>query len=88
MPTPPRRRRADPLGLWFYGLAILGLARAWLYLVRDGGDAGAVGWAWLAGSLLLACLGLGLAWRSRVQARMHAAPPARPGSPERRPPQA
>jgi len=61
---PPRTRRPDPLGLWLCGLAILGLARAWLYLVRDAGAAGAVGWAWLGGSLLLAAFGAALLVRS------------------------
>ncbi|MBB1472640.1 hypothetical protein H5368_06325 [Luteimonas sp. MC1782] len=68
MAGPAHRRRIDPLGLWFCGLAVLGLARAWLYLVRDGGTAGAVGWAWLAGSLLLAGIGLGLACRGLARA--------------------
>ncbi|MGY1459530.1 MULTISPECIES: hypothetical protein [unclassified Luteimonas] len=61
-PTGPtkaaRGRRFDPLGLWLCGLGALGLARAWLYLVRDGGTAGPVGWIWLGGSVLLACIGL------------------------------
>ena len=61
---PHRTPRADPLGLWLCGMAVLGLARAWLYLVRDAGAAGAVGWAWLVGSLLLAALGAGLLLRS------------------------
>lgn len=51
-------RRLDPLGLWLCGLAALGLARAWLYLVRDAGGAGAVGWIWLGGALLLGVTGL------------------------------
>ncbi len=50
-------RRFDPLGLWLCGLSMLGLARAWLYLVRDAGEAGAIGWIWLGGSLLLAATG-------------------------------
>ena len=57
---PARGRHLDPLGLWFCGLGALGLARAWLYLVRDGGTAGAVGWIWLGGSVMLACAGLAL----------------------------
>lgn len=57
--TPPRRR-FDPLGLWLCGLAALGLARAWLYLVRDAGSAGAVGWIWFVGALLLGATGLAL----------------------------
>lgn len=66
VPAPPRAvRRADPLGLWLCALAILGLARAWLYLVRDAGAAGAVGWLWLAGSLLFAVLGAGLLIRGK-----------------------
>ncbi|MGY0650534.1 hypothetical protein ACW7GZ_01490 [Luteimonas sp. A537] len=55
--APPPRRRLDPLGLWLCGLAILGLARTWMYLVRDGGAAGAVGWIWFGGSLLMAVIG-------------------------------
>ncbi|MBJ7574820.1 hypothetical protein [Luteimonas sp. MC1828] len=79
MAAPARRRRVDPLGLWFCSLAALGLARAWLYLVRDGGDAGAVGWAWLGGSLLLACLGVGIVLRGLRRPR----PDARPQLPPR-----
>ncbi|MEN1956357.1 hypothetical protein [Luteimonas changyuni] len=56
--APSPRRRLDPLGLWLCGLAILGLARTWMYLVRDGGAADAVGWIWLAGSLLMAGIGI------------------------------
>src|SRR5690554_7342 len=72
---PPRGRRPDPLGLWLCGLAVLGLARAWLYLVRDAGLAGPVGWIWLGGSIVFACLGLrllvgrGRAWSSRCRNR-------------------
>ena len=61
--TRARGRRLDPLGLWLCGLAALGLARAWLYLVRDAGGAGAVGWVWLGGSLLMAAAGLALLLR-------------------------
>ncbi|MBJ6983663.1 hypothetical protein [Luteimonas sp. MC1750] len=57
------RRRLDPLGLWLCGLAALGLARAWLYLVRDAGSAGAVGWIWFGGALLLGATGLALLMR-------------------------
>ena len=64
----PDRRRLDPLGLWFCGLAGLGLARAWLYLVRDAGSAGAVGWIWLGASLLLGAVGAVLLLR-RLAAR-------------------
>ena len=64
-----RPRRFDPLGLWLCGLAMLGLARAWLFLVRDAGSAGAIGWIWLWGSVLLAAVGLGLLLRGLVQAR-------------------
>ena len=72
-PTPPAgRRRADPLGLWLCGLAALGLARAWLYLVRDAGAAGAVGWIWFGGSVLLGVAGLVLLLRG-----------LRPGRPDR-----
>jgi len=63
----PARRGADPLGLWFWALAVLGLARAWLILVRDGDTAGVVGWAWLGGSLLLALLGGVLVARSLLR---------------------
>ena len=63
MKRPAHTRRFDPLGLWFCGLAALGLARAWLYLVRDAGSAGTVGWIWLGGSLLLAAAGAGLVLR-------------------------
>jgi hypothetical protein len=65
---PARRRGADPLGLWLCGLAVLGLARAWLYLVRDGATADPVGWTWLGGSLLLALLGSILVLRSLLGA--------------------
>ena len=72
-PTPSAaRRRADPLGLWLCGLAALGLARAWLYLVRDAGAAGAVGWIWFGGSVLLGVAGLVLLLRG-----------LRPGRPDR-----
>src|SRR5690606_5040816 len=47
--------------------AVLGLARAWLILVRDGDTAGVVGWAWLGGSLLLALLGGVLVARSLLR---------------------
>ena len=58
-PGPRRaRRRVDPLGLWLCGMAGLGMARAWLYLVRDAGAAGAVGWIWFGGSWLLGAAGL------------------------------
>lgn len=63
-----RMRRVDPLGLWLCGLAVLGLTRAWLYLVRDAGTAGAVGWIWLWGSVLLAGIGLALLVRGLVRA--------------------
>lgn len=56
-------QRIDPLGLWLCGLAILGLARSWMYLVRDAGAAGAVGWIWFGGSLLMAAIGVGLLLR-------------------------
>lgn len=59
--------RLDPLGLWLCGLALLGLARSWMYLVRDGGAAGAVGWIWLGGSLLMAATGAGLLLRSLLR---------------------
>ena len=63
-PTPSTgRRRADPLGLWLCCLAALGLARAWLYLVRDAGAAGAVGWIWFVGSMLMGVAGLVLLLR-------------------------
>jgi hypothetical protein len=58
---PPRR--VDPLGLWLCALAVLGLARSWLYLVRDAASAGAIGWIWLAGSALMAGIGAALLWR-------------------------
>jgi hypothetical protein len=61
--THARGRRIDPLGLWLCGLAAIGLARAWLYLVRDAGSAGTVGWIWLGGSLLMAVTGLALLLR-------------------------
>ena len=60
-------RRFDPIGLWLCGLAVLGLARAWLYLVRDAGAAGPVGWIWLWGSVLLAAIGLVLLVRGLVR---------------------
>ena len=56
-------RRLDPLGAWLCAMGALGLARAWLYLVRDGSTADPVGWIWLGGSTLLACGGLALLWR-------------------------
>ena len=55
--TPVAARRPDPLGLGLCGLAILGLLRSWMYLVRDAAAAGAVGWIWLGGSLLMAVVG-------------------------------
>ena len=67
-PRTPRGRRFDPLGLWLCGLAALGLARAWLYLVRDAGTAGPVGWIWLGGSVLLAGIGLALLARGLLRA--------------------
>lgn len=66
MSAPRRGGRADPLGLWLCGLAALGLARSWLYLVRDAGDAGAIGWIWLGGAALFGAIGaflLARAWR-------------------------
>ena len=66
---PTQTRRFDPLGLWLCGLAALGLARAWLYLVRDAGSTGAVGWIWLWGSVLLAGIGLVLLVRGLAHAR-------------------
>ena len=63
-----RMRRVDPLGLWLCGLAALGLTRAWLYLVRDAAAAGAVGWIWLWGSMLLAGIGLALLVRGLMRA--------------------
>lgn len=62
-------RRLDPLGLWLCGLAVLGLLRAWLYLVRDAGGAGPVGWIWLGGSLVLASLGVALLVRGLARRR-------------------
>lgn len=70
-------RRFDPLGLWLCGLAVLGLARAWLYLVRDAGAAGAVGWVWLAGSVPMAAVGLVLLARGLLRG---AAAARRPGA--------
>jgi len=68
--TPPARpRRLDPLGLWLCGLAVLGLARAWLYLVRDAGAAGPLGWIWLGGAVLLAATGAALLLRGLARAR-------------------
>ena len=61
--TPAPGRRLDPLGLWLCGLAVLGLARSWMYLVRDAGSAGAIGWIWLGGSLLMAAAGAALLLR-------------------------
>lgn len=66
---PARTRRFDPLGLWLCGLAAIGLARAWLYLVRDAGSIGAVGWIWLWGSVLLGGIGLVLLVRGLAHAR-------------------
>ena len=69
-PTPSTgRRRVDPLGLWLCCLAALGLARAWLYLVRDAGAAGAVGWIWFGGSALLGAAGLVLLLRGLRRVR-------------------
>jgi hypothetical protein len=64
-----RRRSLDPLGLWLCGLAVVGLARAWLYLVRDAGGAGPVGWIWLGGSLLMAAAGIVLLLRGAMRRR-------------------
>ena len=69
---PIQRRRFDPLGLWLCGLAALGLARAWMYLVRDSGSAGAIGWVWLGGSILFGVTGLFLLARAWMHARRHA----------------
>lgn len=66
---PAHRRRFDPLGLWLCGLAALGLARAWMYLVRDAGSAGAIGWIWFGGSLLLGGIGVVLLLRGLAAAR-------------------
>ena len=63
--APARRRRPDPLGLWMCGLAVLGSARAWMYLVRDGDTSDPAGWIWLGGSLLLALVGIALLLRGR-----------------------
>lgn len=71
-----RVRRFDPLGLWLCGLAVLGLARAWLYLVRDAGAADAVGWIWLAGSVCMAAVGLVLLARGLLRAGAAPDPPA------------
>ena len=49
------------------GLAVLGLARAWLYLVRDGDTAGPTGWIWFGGALLLAAVGIALLVRRTRQ---------------------
>ncbi|GGK11200.1 hypothetical protein [Luteimonas terricola] len=64
-----RGRRFDPLGLWLCGLAALGLARAWMYLVRDAGSAGAIGWIWFGGSLLLGGIGVALLLRGLATSR-------------------
>lgn len=56
----PGRRRFDPLGLWLCGLGVLGLARAWLYLVREAATYDPVAWTWLGGSLLMAGIGIAL----------------------------
>lgn len=69
MAAPSPARHLDPLGLWLCGLAILGLARTWLYLVRDGDATGPIGWIWLGGSLLLAVAGAVLLLRGRVLRR-------------------
>ena len=66
---PAPSKRLDPLGLWLCGLAVLGLARSWMYLVRDGGTAGAVGWIWCGGSLLMAAIGAALLVRGLLRHR-------------------
>lgn len=83
MSGPARGRGIDPLGLWLCGLAALGLARAWLYLVRDAGTGGAVGWFWLGGSLLLGAIGAALLVRTFFSRAACGSARSRPPSPPR-----
>lgn len=59
--------RLDPLGLWLCGLAVLGLVRSWMYLVRDSGATGPLGWIWLGGSLLMVAAGTALLLRGLLR---------------------
>lgn len=57
-------RRA--LGLWFLGISALGLLRWWMKVGREGAPADAPDAVlWLAGSLVLAAIGLLALWRAR-----------------------
>lgn len=54
------------LGLWFCGIAVLGLLRFWLK-AREAGDLPLAldAWLWLAGSLLCALIGVVALLRAR-----------------------
>lgn len=65
-PVPGRRRRPDALGLWFLGLGLLGLIRAWMRSTRhDGADIDTIALLWWAGSALVAMVGIVRLWRRR-----------------------
>ncbi len=54
------------LGLWFLGIAALGLVRWWMKVGREGANTQAPDVIlWLAGSILLAIVGLVALWRAR-----------------------
>ena len=54
------------LGLWFLGIAALGLLRWWMKIGRDGGSLQTPdAMLWLAGSIAMAAIGLLALWRSR-----------------------
>lgn len=62
--------RRYAIGLWFIGIAALGLMRWWMKVVRENGAADALdAKLWLAGALVFALVGgwmLWRAWRQRV----------------------
>lgn len=73
------------LGLWFLGIAVLGLVQFLAMIGRGAGGVqpDAVAWTWLSGSLLAALVALLLAWRERNRGRGRQ-PRADPGRRRRR----
>lgn len=65
--VPDTRWQRYRLGLWFVGLALLGLLRS-VPAFRDAPHS-LMGWLWAGGSTVLLLLGVFLLWRERARGR-------------------